>query len=281
MLSISSYERTFIEEGIAQNVRNDGRGRMDYRHFDVKTGAVPHANGSARLQLDTTDILVGVNLEIGQPDPDKPTLGKIVCSVECTTSASAAFEGRGANDLNVTLAGQLEKILLNSQAFDLASLCIIPGQTCWVLYVDALVLDSAGSLLDAIALCSKAALMDTLVPAIRVVKGDSEGELDIDVDDDPYTALPLVHDKVGVCVSLTKVGSYFIVDASLEEEECMATRISVTVSKKGNICGVHKTGPGGISPSALGEMMSSARKIGLTLHERLESVLSPSNMSDD
>ena len=40
---------------------------------------------------------------------DAPDQGQIKCSVECTTSASADFEGRGGKDLNVMLVrGTLE-----------------------------------------------------------------------------------------------------------------------------------------------------------------------------
>jgi hypothetical protein len=85
-------------------VRLDGRARMDYRFFNIVTGnklvaairlaaarscgfasisgVIPHANGSARLKLDSTEVLVGVNLEIGQPDADAPESGRVVCSVE-------------------------------------------------------------------------------------------------------------------------------------------------------------------------------------------------------
>lgn len=243
---------------------------MDYRHFSVKKGVIPHANGSAQLQLDTTDVLVGINLEIGEPSPDTPGRGRVCCSVECTTSASAEFEGRGAQDMNVVLSEQLETMMVHSNAIDLEGLCIIPGQTCWVLYIDALVLDCAGSLLDAISLCTRAALGDTLMPAVTVVQGDKSNELEIEVNDDPYEAKPLDLEKVGLCVSLTKVGPCFIADACLEEEQCMAMRISVTVDRQGRIGGVDKMGAGGLAPSGLSEMLRSARKIGLELHRQLD-----------
>lgn len=273
MVSISSAERQYIAEGIAQNIRNDGRSRMDYRHFGITLGVIPHANGSARLLLDTTDILVGINLEIGEPDSAKPKEGMIYCSVECTASASADYEGKGGMDLNVVLAAQLRNLILHSHSIDLQSLCIIPGQTCWVLYVDAMVMNSAGSLLDAISLCTKAALSDTLVPQTTVVEGKVEGTKDFEVNDDVYEAIPFNHDKVGLAVSLTKVGNWFIVDASEEEESCMATRITVCVDKSGNICGMSKAGPGAVAPSALGEMLRSAVTIGKDLHLRLENAL--------
>jgi len=273
MVSISSAERLYIAEGIAQNIRNDGRSRMDYRHFGITLGVIPHANGSARLLLDTTDILVGVNLEIGEPDSARPKEGMIYCSVECTASASSDFEGKGGMDLNVVLSGQLRNLILHSHAIDLTTLCIIPGQTCWVLYVDALVLNSAGSLLDAIALCTKAALSNTLVPKTTVVEGKVDGTKDFEVNDDIYETIPFNHENVGLAVSLTKVGNWFIVDASEEEESCMATRITVCIDKTGNICGMSKAGPGAVAPAALGEMLHSAVAIGKDLHERLEAAL--------
>lgn len=40
MLRISPAEKYFIEHGVEHNVRNDGRGRLDYRHYTLETGIV-------------------------------------------------------------------------------------------------------------------------------------------------------------------------------------------------------------------------------------------------
>jgi exosome complex RNA-binding protein Rrp42 (RNase PH superfamily) len=55
----------------------------------------------------------------------------------------------------------LERALLGSKSLRLEELCIIPGKQCWVLHVDAVVLDSGGNLLDAIVLAARAALKTT------------------------------------------------------------------------------------------------------------------------
>ena len=57
-MAISQSERTFIGGGVAVNMRADGRGRSDYRAFDVTTGMITSAGGSARVRLDETDVLV-------------------------------------------------------------------------------------------------------------------------------------------------------------------------------------------------------------------------------
>lgn len=94
--SYNSYR--YIEDGIAQNFRNDGRGRFDFRPFILETGIISQTNGSARyvlatvvfyevykmtrLKLSSTDILVGIKAEIGEPLPNAHDQGVIQVSVE-------------------------------------------------------------------------------------------------------------------------------------------------------------------------------------------------------
>lgn len=46
---------------------------------------------------------------------------------------------------------------------DLQSLCLVPGKTCWIVYVDALVLNDGGNVLDALSIAARAALALTRV----------------------------------------------------------------------------------------------------------------------
>jgi len=245
---------------------------MDYRFFSVETDVIPHANGSAKLQLDDTEILVGVNLEIETPDPRTPNQGRIVCSAECTTSASQDFEGMGARNLNVQLTNELERMLIGSKGIKLEDLCIIPGQECWALYVDAMVMDSAGNLTDAVIMAAKAALSTTVIPGVKIGK-DEKGQMRSEVSDDPVDAKALPQDNVPICVSLTKVGPCFVVDPTMEEETCMSSRVSVYVNAKGEFCGLHKSGPGGIAPEALIEMTKTAKKEGVELLTKLDKLI--------
>ncbi len=79
---VSATERRFIEEGIEQNLRNDGRSALDYRPFYVELSVMEQTNGSARLKQEFTDILVGVKVDIGEVDPQRPNLGRIEFSVD-------------------------------------------------------------------------------------------------------------------------------------------------------------------------------------------------------
>ena len=59
------------------------------------------------------------------------------------------------------LAVALEQLLLGSDNIDLKSLCLVPKRQCWILYIDAMVLDSGGNLFDAISIAARAALATT------------------------------------------------------------------------------------------------------------------------
>jgi len=159
-----------------------------------------------------------------------------------------------------------------SNSLDLKSLSIIPGKQCWILYVDIMVLDSGGNLFDAISIATRAALHNTRIPKLSVVAGD-QGELEIEVSDDLSEAVRLNIDNVPICVTLTKIGTQYVVDSTLEEELCMQVRLTVGINKDGNICGILKGGKGGIDPSSLYEMIQSSRKIGQTLLNKLNDAL--------
>lgn len=136
---ISDAEKTFILHGVEDNLRCDGRTRCDYRPMEIETGIVTHANGSCRLRLANTDVLVAVKSEIDIPPLENPDEGKITFFVDCSANAAPEFEGRGGEELAMEFSNTLEGAYRSRQAFNLKNLCILPQQRCWKLYVDVLV----------------------------------------------------------------------------------------------------------------------------------------------
>ena len=64
----------------------------------------------------------------------------LLCSsVPSSALASPEFEGRGGEELGHHMAHLLSQAYQHHSAIDRESLCIIPGQQCWILYVDVLV----------------------------------------------------------------------------------------------------------------------------------------------
>jgi exosome complex component RRP42 len=62
---ISDAEKAYIAQGVAQDLRNDGRGCRDCRPLELELGVVAQANGSARLHVGGTDVMVGVKVRAG------------------------------------------------------------------------------------------------------------------------------------------------------------------------------------------------------------------------
>ncbi|CAG8562719.1 8164_t:CDS:2 [Scutellospora calospora] len=254
---ISALEADYILRGIDDNLRADGRGRLDYREVVLETGLITQAHGSARCRLgEGTDVLVGVKVDIGNVDIDgadedvatlKAKRGRVVCNVECSPIASQQFAGRGADDINNELTQMMSRVLNGPQGgLNLEKLCIIPGKACWIVYVDAL--------------------------AIIHDLGDGDVEFDLSDDVEEWERIE-GWEQVPISVTLNKIGSRHIVDATPLEELTTGAKLHVMVNRNGKICGLQKSGSGSIEHSLLGEMVQTGRSLGQSLINSLDKML--------
>ncbi|KAI8814964.1 ribosomal protein S5 domain 2-type protein [Cladochytrium replicatum] len=303
--ALSPSEIDYIRQGVAADLRADGRARLDRRRVRIETGLVSQASGSCLCVVDGgTCVLVGVKAEVGSVDPslseeDKGVkaggeggeggivgggeggedvmrdrnVGRIVCHVDCSPSALRALSAREQTSLSHSYSQLLTRLLNNAQSsgIDLRSLCIIPGSTCWVLNVDVLVLDYGGNLLDAIGIAVRGALMNTRLAKTKVEELDGEVEFDIAEEETERVAGAK---DVPVIVTVTKIGTRFVADASPLEELSASSRVFVAVNREGQISGVQKSGEGGIKPGQVAEMISTAREIGVEMVRLMDGIVS-------
>ncbi|XP_066329496.1 uncharacterized protein [Miscanthus floridulus] len=92
MVGLSEGEKHFIRGGIAQDLRTDGRKRLQFRALSVQTGVIPQANGSARVRLGATEIIASIKAELGKPSILHPDKGKVSIFVDCSPTAEPMFE---------------------------------------------------------------------------------------------------------------------------------------------------------------------------------------------
>lgn len=106
---LSAAEHSYLAGGVAENMRTDGRARLDYRPFTVETGVVPHANGSARLRLGAaSDVLVAVNLSMAVPEASANSAqGSVVCSVEHSAACAVDLDERAVQAANSHLTASV------------------------------------------------------------------------------------------------------------------------------------------------------------------------------
>ena len=270
VLILSEEEKHFIISGVEEDFRTDGRSCEDYRILNVQTGVVSTTNGSAQVKLAGTNVLIGIKAVIDEPLPSAKDQGRIEFFVDCSANASPVFEGRVGHDLALELSRALARTFCHG-TLDLHSLCIIPGKTCWVLYIDALILECGGNLFDAISIAIKAALHNTRIPDLTVI-GDG-AEKTIEVSDDPYDILPINISNVPVLVTLNKISNRYVVDATAEEEVCSDSQLLISINDKGGVCSTQKHGKGAIHPDLLFEMLRVGQKIGSIINMKLIEVL--------
>ncbi|XP_024538320.1 exosome complex component RRP42 [Selaginella moellendorffii] len=267
MVALSRSELDYIEGGVKHDLRSDGRGRYHFRNLSIQVGIIPQANGSARVRLGGTDLIVSVKAELGSPRSCRPNYGSIEVMVECSATAGPEFEGRGGEDLNMELSRALQRCFVGGPsgagaAIDLSTLGIVASKFCWELFVDCLVVNSDGNLLDALSIGVKAALSNTGIPSVKVTGNTaSEDDADLEVGDNPDEFARLDASKVPLIITLTKIGRHYIVDATPEEEMGMSSAVSVAVNSKGLILGLTKRGDGGLDPSVVTDMISVAKHI--------------------
>ncbi|KAM7342191.1 exosome complex component Rrp42 [Cochliomyia hominivorax] len=270
-IALSEAEKTFILHGVEEDFRCDGRSRRDYRPMELECEVVNNASGSARLRLANTDILVGVKCEIDKPSPQFPNQGKIEFFVDCSANATPEFEGRGGEELALELSDTLANAYESPLAFDLKPLCILPGQQCWKLYVDILILECGGNLFDAVSLAAKAAIFNCKIPRVTAALMDA-GEAELIISDDPYDCTRIDIENIPILVTVCKIGDCCLVDPSAEEEECSTASLVVAVSKRNNknyISHTHTVGGGSLHK----DTMYNCMKLGMTAAAQLNDAL--------
>lgn len=274
MLKISASERRFIVEGVAANVRADGRARLGHRAAAVETALLSQSNGSARVSLAGagTDVLASVKLEVAAPRPEAPEAAVVSMGVSCCPSVSAKLAGRAVEELNVELSQLLTRLLCSGPGVDLQHYCIVPGESVWAIHVDVMVFESTGNLPDVISMAVYAALNDTVFPAVRLVGVEGEDKT-IEVDTDPAAGQLMAAQDWPICITLGKIGGHFIVDPTQEEELCMTAQVSVAVDPNGEVCGVQKSGTGAIEMREMQQMIDEACARSKELFKLLQAAL--------
>jgi exosome complex component RRP42 len=175
-----------------------------------------------------------------------------------SSQSTRGSESRVLDQKTIQLS-QLLTRTLNTHGLKLESLGIIPGETCWVIRVDVLVLHFGGCVLDAITLAVRAAMITTRIPKAKVEEVD--GHYDFEIGDDD-TELLAGASQIPICVTLNQIGERHVIDASSIEEECASVQVAVMVGRDGKLCGMQKTGSGCINPSRLIAMVNTARQVG-------------------
>jgi exosome complex component RRP42 len=258
---VTRVKQKQIAQLIAKDNRLDGRGLTDYREIKLEQGLIERAEGSARVLLGKTEVLVGVKVETGEPFPDTPNEGVLTVNAELVPLASSTFEPGPPDENSIELARVVDRGIRESKCIDTEKLVIEAGKKVFVVFVDVYVLNHDGNLIDASALAAVAALLNTKMPNYEI----EDGEVKIKPG---YTQLPMK--KHPITVTLAKIGDKLLVDPWLEEEQVMDARISMAIDDDENICAIQKGGSGYFEPKQVIEAAKIAKEKAKEMRKKLD-----------
>ncbi len=247
--SIARIESKTIMDLLSNNRRLDDRTTTDYRELKIEVGVIDKANGSAKVHLGKTKVLVGVKVELGDPFPDTPEEGILTVNAELLPLASPSFEPGPPDENSIELARVVDRGIRESKAIDLKRLCVEPGKKVFVVFIDVYVLDYHGNLIDASALGALSAIMNAKMRNYQIKDGEvvyKEG------------LIPLPIQNYPIAVTMGKIGNSLIIDPALKEEQVMTARLTVTTEKDGNICAMQMAGLGELSIEELKKAVGMA-----------------------
>jgi len=225
---MTELRKDYIYNLMVKGEREDGRAFDQYREITIDTNVIERAEGSARVQLGDTLLVVGVKIQPGAPFPDTPDQGVIITNLELIPLASPVFEAGPPREDAIELARVVDRGVRESGAIDLSKLCITPGEKVWMVFIDVHVLDDGGNIMDAASLGAIASLLTAKVPAKRF----NLGEEDMDV---PMRDVP-------VSVTAVDIGGTIMLDPSLDEESIAGTKLTVTSNQEGALSAMQKSG---------------------------------------
>jgi exosome complex component RRP42 len=239
---------TLLRESLAalatEDSRIDGRGRFEGRDIEIEVNCLANAEGSCRVRMGDTIVLVGVKFQIMTPYPDRPTQGGLMTSAEVRPVCGPDWEPGPPSAESIELGRVVDRGIRESGCLNMDDLCILPGEKAWQVIVDLFAISDDGNLFDAFALAAIAALSTAIVPAER-----------FDVGED--YALPL--SSTPMMTSYHKVGGRFVYDANKREELGGDERIHITLGDEGHVHSLQKGLRGVFTAAEFTEIMDQAQ----------------------
>ncbi len=242
-----------IKEYLEKGKRFDGRKPEEFREISVETGISKKAEGSARVKIGKTEVIVGVKLDVTEPYPDSPDKGNLMVTSELLPLSSPRFEYGPPRFPAIELGRLIDRAIRESKFIQLEKLCIKEGEKVWGVFIDIYSINDDGNLIDAAGLGAVIALKAAKLPKYdekngKVVYGESTNK-----------KVP-VSKEIPIIVTTHKIGKEIIVDPTLEEEDVSDARITIGSSVEGSLFSIQKGKPKEITIEEMDKILDISEK---------------------
>ena len=130
---LDNVKKDYILRLLEDGKRSDGRERDEFRDIKIERGLIGTAEGSAKVTLGDTTVLVGIKIIPGEPYPDSPGFGVMSVNIELSPLASAYFDPGPPSPNAIETARVVDRGIRESRTIDLSKLCISRGKKVWVM----------------------------------------------------------------------------------------------------------------------------------------------------
>src|SRR3989344_5374775 len=255
-----------ISQYLSQGKRFDGRKPEDFRDIEIETGVSKRAEGSARVRIGKTEVIVGVKMDVMEPYPDSADNGNLIVSAELLPLSSERFESGPPRFPAIEIGRLTDRAIRESKFIQMEKLCIKEGKKVWAIYIDIYSLNDDGNLMDAAEIGAVAALKTARRPKDAAETGKVlYGEF-------TEKKLPLQKEPP-IMVTAYKIGNSWIVDPTLEEEDVSEAKVSIGATPDGVISSMQKGSPAELSIEEVHEILDLTEKIRKKVFLKIEKFL--------
>jgi len=253
--------RRYLQEG----KRFDDRKLDEFREIEIELGVSKNAEGSAKVKIGKTEVLVGVKMNVGEPYPDSPDKGNLMVTAELLPLSSPRFENGPPKFPTIELGRVIDRGIRESKFIDFEKLCIKEGEKVWTVMVDIYSINDDGNLLDAAGIGAIAALKNAKIPKYD----EKEGK--VLYGEKTKNSLPLAK-EIPIAITVHKIGESFIVDPTREEEDISETRVTIG-SSNGIISSMQKGRERSLSLEEFDELLDLVSKVERDVFKKIEKFL--------
>jgi len=246
-MNLPNINKKKIASLLKDGKRLDDREPFAFRDIEIETGISDKAEGSARVRIGKTEVIVGVKMATQEPYPDHTDEGTMSTNMEFGSICGERYESGPPQIDAIEVARVVDRGVRESGFIDWKKLCITKGEKVWSINLDIYCINDDGNVLDAAALGAVTALRVSTFPVYdkkeEVVKYDEHGK-------DP---LPLT-DNIPLSLTFYKIGDALLLDPNRDEEDAADARVTLAISslKKDKI--INAMQKGGITPITIEEL---------------------------
>jgi len=265
-MELPNINKKQIEDLLEGGKRLDGRKPFDYRDIVIETNISKNAEGSARVKIGKTEVIVGVKLGIQEPYPDHEDEGTMMTSMEYSPASGSRYESGPPKIDAIETARVVDRGIRESGFIDWKKLCIKEGEKVWSVFIDIFAINDDGNILDASAIASMVALKLAKFPVY-----DEKTEK-VKFGEFTDTPLPLT-EKIPFSMTFYKVGDNILSDPTRDEEDASEARLTLAISKPAKEHIINAMQKGGIVPldeEDLKKIVAEAEKVYDKIYPEIE-----------